>query len=180
MTTTNPVDPGQMRIGDAEREQLADRLRRAHDAGQIDLDEFDQRVQQAYRARVRSDLDALVRDLPGTGRAATPAPPAADREASAPWAAEQYAHWQSVGSRALQRRSCGHGASAASRASGRPASHRRHGGGVPRAVWIVLAVLVALSAGGFILGLAVRVLFTVALVVGMVVLVKKGAEYWRK
>lgn len=62
--TTQPIGPGQMRVGDADRERMAERLQRAHAAGQLQLDEFDDRVRLAYQARVRSDLDALVADLP--------------------------------------------------------------------------------------------------------------------
>ena len=42
---TEPVRPEDMRISDTERGAVQDRLRRAHDIGQLDLGEFDERVQ---------------------------------------------------------------------------------------------------------------------------------------
>ena len=53
-----------MRVSDTERAQVQDRLRRAHDAGQLDLYEFDERVRAACAARTRGELTPLTRDLP--------------------------------------------------------------------------------------------------------------------
>ena len=41
-----------------------ERLRRAHDEGRLDLDEFDERITSAYAARTFADLDELTADLP--------------------------------------------------------------------------------------------------------------------
>jgi hypothetical protein len=73
----------EMRASDAERERVAERLRDAVAEGRLDMEEFDQRLDAAYRARTHGDLEPLVRDLPapgGTGTAVAPASgPAPDR-----------------------------------------------------------------------------------------------------
>lgn len=51
------------RIGHAEREDTAERLREAAGLGRIDLDELDERLERAYAARTQPELDALVADL---------------------------------------------------------------------------------------------------------------------
>jgi Domain of unknown function (DUF1707) len=53
-----------MRVSDAERAQVQDRLRRAHDAGQLDLIEFDDRVKAVWAARTRGELTHVTADLP--------------------------------------------------------------------------------------------------------------------
>jgi hypothetical protein len=54
-----------VRASDGERERTVDILR-AHAAdGRLTVDEFSQRVDVAYAARTRTELDALVSDLPG-------------------------------------------------------------------------------------------------------------------
>lgn len=69
-------DP-ELRAGDADRERTAEVLRRAHTEGRLDLDEFDTRLGQAYRARTMGELVELTRDLPAV-------PPPAPAPASAP------------------------------------------------------------------------------------------------
>ncbi|OLT14022.1 hypothetical protein BJF78_20665 [Pseudonocardia sp. CNS-139] len=59
-----------MRVSDAEREKVQDRLRRAQEAGQLDLAEFDDRVRSVWAARTRGDLVRATADLPEL-----PAPP---------------------------------------------------------------------------------------------------------
>jgi hypothetical protein len=53
-----------MRISDAERGEVQDRLRRAHDIGQLDLGEFDERVRSVWAARTRGELARVTADLP--------------------------------------------------------------------------------------------------------------------
>lgn len=57
-----------VRASDAEREQVAERLRRAHAEGRIDTAELEERVQRCYAAKTGSELDRLVADLPGPNR----------------------------------------------------------------------------------------------------------------
>jgi Domain of unknown function (DUF1707) len=53
-----------MRISDAERREVQDRVRRAHDIGQLDLAEFDERVRSVWAARTRGELERITVDLP--------------------------------------------------------------------------------------------------------------------
>lgn len=59
-----------MRVGDADRERIAEQLRAAHAEGRLDLTEYDERVQRAWAARTYGELEALTTDLP---RATLPA-----------------------------------------------------------------------------------------------------------
>jgi hypothetical protein len=61
------------RIGDRERREVDERLRRAQDDGMITLAEYDERAQACYAARYRRDLEPLVADLPDEGP--VPVPP---------------------------------------------------------------------------------------------------------
>ena len=55
-----------MRAGDSDRQAVADRLKVALDEGRLDLNEYDERLQQTYAAKTYADLDGLLSDLPGT------------------------------------------------------------------------------------------------------------------
>lgn len=64
------------RAGDAEREQVAEKLRVAAGEGRIDLAELEERLERAYQAKTYRELDALLADLPDKrppGPLATPA-----------------------------------------------------------------------------------------------------------
>jgi hypothetical protein len=61
---TEPVRPEDMRVSDDEREEVQRRLRRAHDVGQLDLGEFDDRVRSVWAARTRGELQRVTADLP--------------------------------------------------------------------------------------------------------------------
>jgi hypothetical protein len=56
--------PEDLRISDAERTEVQDRLRRAHGEGRLDLAEFDERVRAVWAARTRGDLAHVTADLP--------------------------------------------------------------------------------------------------------------------
>ncbi len=56
--------PPELRIADADREAVIDHLRRAVGEGRITLDEFSDRSGVVYAAKVMSELDAVLRDLP--------------------------------------------------------------------------------------------------------------------
>ena len=64
--------PEDLRVSDAERTEVQDRLRRAHDEGRLDLVEFDERVRTLWAARTRGDLAHITADLPAP--APTPVP----------------------------------------------------------------------------------------------------------
>ena len=61
---TEPIRPEDMRASDADRSLVQDRLRHAHDVGQLDLHEFDERVRTAWGARTRGELSRVLADLP--------------------------------------------------------------------------------------------------------------------
>lgn len=70
-----------MRAADSDRQDVADKLKKALDEGRLDLAEYDERLQQAYAAKTYGDLNGLLDDLPGSGTvsvtasaAAAPAP----------------------------------------------------------------------------------------------------------
>ena len=65
-----------MRVSDAERQAVADRLAEHFSAGRLDQAEFDERVGRAMSAKTRADLNGLFDDLPETG-----APAATDQAA---------------------------------------------------------------------------------------------------
>jgi hypothetical protein len=72
-------DPG-LRVSDAERAEVCDRLSKHYGDGRLDEAEFNERVDRAMKAKTRSDLNALFTDLPPTDdRTAPPAPPARRR-----------------------------------------------------------------------------------------------------
>jgi hypothetical protein len=57
-------DPSSIRVADADRERVAGELREHHVAGRLSAEEFEQRVEAAYKASTRAELDALTADLP--------------------------------------------------------------------------------------------------------------------
>jgi Domain of unknown function (DUF1707) len=74
---TEPVRPEDLRVSDAERRVVQQRLHRAHDAGQLDLTEFDERLQAVLAARTRGELQRTTADLPEVSD--VPAVPARER-----------------------------------------------------------------------------------------------------
>ena len=74
--SSGPLD---LRVSDAERERVAQRLRLAAGEGRLTLEELDERVEAAYAARTGSDLAELTADLPEAGAyASTALAPAPD------------------------------------------------------------------------------------------------------
>jgi DUF1707 SHOCT-like domain/2TM domain len=65
------------RASDAEREAVADRLRRAAAEGRLDPDELEERLGRAYGARTVGELAPLTADLPAA--TVMPAPPVEPR-----------------------------------------------------------------------------------------------------
>jgi DUF1707 SHOCT-like domain len=53
-----------LRAGDADRERIAERLRKGHAEGRLDLAEFQERLERCYDAKTFGELRQLVRDLP--------------------------------------------------------------------------------------------------------------------
>ena len=71
---TDPVRHDDLRVSDVERTAVQERLRRAVGDGQLDLHEFDARVQAAWAAKTRGELVRVTADLPEPPP--PPAPPA--------------------------------------------------------------------------------------------------------
>jgi hypothetical protein len=59
----NYANPG-MRVSDAERAEVADRLSQHFGDGRLDQEEFDKRLSQTMGATTQSDLHGLFADLP--------------------------------------------------------------------------------------------------------------------
>ena len=76
---TGPASDQHMRVSDAERQAVADRLAEHFSSGRLDQAEFDDRVGRAMSAKTRADLNGLFDDLPETG-----APAATDPSAGPP------------------------------------------------------------------------------------------------
>ena len=55
-----------LRASDADREQVAERLRRAAGEGRILAEELEERLEAVFSARTYGELDVVVADLPGT------------------------------------------------------------------------------------------------------------------
>jgi Domain of unknown function (DUF1707) len=64
-----------LRVSDAERQAVADRLAEHFADGRLDQAEFDDRVGRAMNAKTRADLSGLFSDLPETGAPAVPENP---------------------------------------------------------------------------------------------------------
>ncbi|HTT51241.1 MAG TPA: DUF1707 domain-containing protein [Streptosporangiaceae bacterium] len=56
-----------MRVSDADRAEVADRLAQHYGDGRLDQTELDDRLGRAMSAKTRADLDGLLHDLPDTG-----------------------------------------------------------------------------------------------------------------
>jgi hypothetical protein len=60
---SGPRDRG-LRVGDREREAVADVLREQHLQGRLASDEFQERLERCLAAKTFAELDALVEDFP--------------------------------------------------------------------------------------------------------------------
>ena len=58
------VERSSLRVADVDRERVAGELREHMLAGRLNSEEFEERVDLAYKARTRADLEALGADLP--------------------------------------------------------------------------------------------------------------------
>jgi hypothetical protein len=71
--TDDAPDPNsalEMRAADADREQVAERLREAAGHGRLTMDELEERLELAYAAKTYAELEPLTRDLPAPGTSA--------------------------------------------------------------------------------------------------------------
>jgi len=72
MSSLDPTTDPTLRIGDADREDVAAALGRRLSAGRLTMAEFESRLDTAYAAATRADLDTVPADLPAEAR---PSPP---------------------------------------------------------------------------------------------------------
>ena len=72
---SGPYSDQHVRVSDAERQAVADRLAEHFGDGRLDQAEFDERVGRAMSAKTRADLAGLFDDLPETGAPAAPEHP---------------------------------------------------------------------------------------------------------
>ncbi|MGW0362452.1 DUF1707 SHOCT-like domain-containing protein [Streptomyces sp. NPDC002990] len=85
MTDERPEKPlPELRASDADRERVVERLRDAVAEGRLDMDEFQERLEAAYKSRTYAELEPLTRDLPA---ASAPMPAAAGPGAGSAWPA---------------------------------------------------------------------------------------------
>lgn len=68
-----------VRVGDVERDAVATQLREHYADGRLTLDELNERLDQAFAARTRADLNTVTRDLPYISRPAASPSAAAGR-----------------------------------------------------------------------------------------------------
>lgn len=73
----------EMRISDAERDDVAAILREAAGEGRLDLEELDERLTAVYAAKTYGDLEPITRDLP-TPSSSSPATPRGERFGGVP------------------------------------------------------------------------------------------------
>jgi hypothetical protein len=64
MTSSSSSPDSGLRASDAERERVAEALRRHHLDGRLDTEELQERLEHAYAARTTGDLAPLLADLP--------------------------------------------------------------------------------------------------------------------
>jgi hypothetical protein len=64
------IPDDRLRAGDADRERVAEQLRRAHAEGRLDADELDERIARCLRARTFGELARLTADVQSPARPA--------------------------------------------------------------------------------------------------------------
>lgn len=74
----------ELRASDADRERVVDRLRDAVAEGRLDMDEFEERLEAAYKSRTYTELEPLTQDLPALGATAPMAAAPVDFAKGAP------------------------------------------------------------------------------------------------
>ncbi|MFD9481576.1 MULTISPECIES: DUF1707 domain-containing protein [Streptomyces] len=65
MSDERPEKPlPELRASDADRDRVVERLRDAVAEGRLDMEEFEERLDAAYKSRTYAELEPLTRDLP--------------------------------------------------------------------------------------------------------------------
>ena len=63
-----------LRVGDTDREAVADSLREHYAQGRLSLEEFNERLNATFQAKTQRDLDELIADLPHVRTPVAPLP----------------------------------------------------------------------------------------------------------
>ncbi|MER6257280.1 DUF1707 domain-containing protein [Streptomyces sp. NPDC001584] len=81
MSDERPEKPlPELRASDADRDRVVERLRDAVAEGRLDMEEFEERLDAAYKSRTYAELEPLTRDLPAPAGGPVARPPAAGGE----------------------------------------------------------------------------------------------------
>ncbi|WP_061297448.1 DUF1707 and DUF4870 domain-containing protein [Herbidospora cretacea] len=78
-----PTPPAQLRVSDADRDQVVEHVKAAYAEGRLDKDEMDLRLDHAMTAQTHADLMPIMADLYGRVPTATAYPKPCDRPARA-------------------------------------------------------------------------------------------------
>lgn len=90
-------DLPELRASDADRERVAEILRDAVAEGRLAMEEFDERLEAAYRARTYGELEPLTADLPAVATAAAPLSLRKDTAAVTAWSERIVHHTEGSG-----------------------------------------------------------------------------------
>ncbi|MFB6562449.1 DUF1707 domain-containing protein [Streptomyces sp. NPDC056400] len=86
MSDERPEKPlPELRASDADRDRVAERLRDAVAEGRLDMEEFEERLDAAYKSRTYAELEPLTRDLPAPAGGPLGGPVAPPTAAAEPW-----------------------------------------------------------------------------------------------
>ncbi|MCW2919169.1 MAG: hypothetical protein JWN52_7237 [Actinomycetia bacterium] len=139
--------PDYLRVGDTERNELADSLHEHFVQGRLNREELDERLAAALTAKTVGDLRAVSRDLPKPPAAYDPGAGLDEHWGGPPWAAHHR----------LARR------------QGLSPAHHRHG---PRPMRLLLAaailIAIATAGSGWAVFAVIRVFFVAWLVMAVV------------
>lgn len=98
-----------MRVGNAEREAIAEELREHYASGRLTLEELNERLEAAFAATTRADLGAVMRDLPSAQSFPPPMAGAGARGPGQQWGGQQWSAGPHGGGAGGQGTSWGHG-----------------------------------------------------------------------
>ncbi|MGX1855096.1 DUF1707 SHOCT-like domain-containing protein [Streptomyces sp. NPDC055299] len=90
-------DLPELRASDADRERVAEILRDAVAEGRLAMEEFDERLEAAYRARTYGELEPLTADLPAVATAPAPLSLRKDTAAVTAWSERIVHHTEGSG-----------------------------------------------------------------------------------
>jgi Domain of unknown function (DUF1707) len=99
-----------VRVGDADREAVAAQLREHYADGRLTLEELNERLDQAFAAKTKADLNIVMRDLPQAARPGAGMPYGGTAWQGPGWPGPMARPDQDQGSGQGSQHSCGRGA----------------------------------------------------------------------